>query len=57
MILLRKAAVEVRLVFLAFDSLGGVGSTLVPDLYEMPGCYDALVTTGALAYAMWGCLP
>jgi hypothetical protein len=39
MILLCKAAVEVRLLFLAFDSPGGVGPTLVPDLYEKPGCY------------------
>ncbi len=39
MILLCKAAVEVRLLFLAFDSPGGVGLTLVPDLYEKPGCY------------------
>jgi hypothetical protein len=39
MILLCKAAVEVRLLFLAFDSPGGVGPTLVPDLYEIPGCY------------------
>ncbi len=39
MILLCKAAVEVRLLFLAFDSSGGVGLSVVPDLYEKPGCY------------------
>jgi hypothetical protein len=57
----------VRLLFLAFDSLGGVGLSLVPDLYEKPGFYWSSlnyrclgiyhVVVSAMEMAIWSSLP